>query len=132
MPDKSRLRGKTILVVDDHADTRELLRQALESLGATVRTATSGEDALTFLTAQVPELILLDLLMPGMDGLTVMKRLRADPRLAAVPVVAVTALGMDADYKLTGEAGFEGHVSKPFDLEGLASVLERVLRARRS
>ena len=81
------LHGLRILIVEDHADSRELLRQMVASFGATVRVANDGYAALAIVSAWIPDLILADLRMPGMDGFTLLSRLRDDPRLCGIRVV---------------------------------------------
>src|SRR5262245_815695 len=123
------LQGATVLVVDDHEDSRNLLRQMVEWFGAHVHTARSGQVALAWLDKQTPDLLLLDLRMPGMDGFTVFQRLRADPRFSKLRAIAVTALGSDDDVMRTWEAGFDGHLVKPIDFETLAHALNRAFWA---
>jgi len=102
-----------------------------ESFGATVRVADEGLEGLAIASDWTPDLILCDLRMPGMDGYTFLHRLRDEPRLRAVPVLAVSALGSEADVRRTRLAGFDGHIVKPIDCEILAGVLERVFWAPR-
>ena len=123
------LQGATVLVVDDHEDSRNLLRQMVEWFGARVHTARSGQVALACLEKETPDLLLLDLRMPGMDGFTVFRRLRADPRFSKLRAIAVTALGSDDDVMRTWEAGFDGHLVKPIDFETLAHALNRAFWA---
>ncbi len=125
------LHGARILVVEDHDDSRELMRQIVESFGATVRVAPEGHEALMIAAAWTPDLILCDLVMPGMDGYTLRNRLRDDPHLRAIRIVAVSVLASDADLKRTWLAGFDGHIVKPIDYELLAGLLERVFWAHR-
>ncbi len=125
------LRGTRILIVEDHHDSREVMRQIVESFGATVRVAQEGYEALEIAAAWIPDLILCDLMMPGMDGYTLMGRLKADPTLRASRVVAVSVLAGDADFKRTWLAGFDGHIVKPIDYDLLAALLERVFWAHR-
>jgi CheY-like chemotaxis protein len=123
------LQGATVLVVDDHEDSRNVLRQMVEWFGARVHTARNGHGALAWLDKQTPDLLLLDLRMPGMDGFTVFQRLRADPRFSKLRAIAVTALGSDDDVMRTWEAGFDGHLVKPIDFETLALALNRAFWA---
>jgi CheY-like chemotaxis protein len=123
------LQGATVLVVDDHEDSRNVLRQMVEWFGARVHTARNGLGALAWLDKQTPDLLLLDLRMPGMDGFTVFQRLRADPRFSKLRAIAVTALGSDDDVMRTWEAGFDGHLVKPIDFETLALALNRAFWA---
>ena len=128
VPGRSRdwLHDIRILIVEDHDDSRELLRQIVVSFGATVRVAADGHEALASASAWTPDLILTELRMPGMDGFTLLSRLRDDPRLCGSRVVAVSALATGADIKRAWLAGFDGHVAKPIDYDLLAEVIERV------
>src|SRR5262245_31769245 len=123
------LRDIRILIVEDDTDSRDLLRQMVASFGATVRVAEGGQEALAVASAWTPDLILADLRMPGMDGFALLSRLRDDPRLCGVRVVAASALGGGADIKRTWLAGFDGHVVKPIDYDLMATLIERVFWA---
>jgi CheY-like chemotaxis protein len=126
------LRGVRVLVVEDDHDSRDVLRRIVEAFGATVRTAESGHQGLLRACVDKPDLILCDLRMPGMDGYAFMGRLRANPALARVAVIAVTALGNDRDFQRTWEAGFDGHLVKPIDCDVIAAQLARVLWPRKN
>jgi CheY-like chemotaxis protein len=129
--EEPRFHGRTILVVDDHPDSRDVLAQLLAQEGALVMTAHDGRAALQMLETQTPDLILTDLRMPGLDGLALARRLKADARWTHVPLVATTALGTTADLRATFEAGFAAHVVKPLDWQTLIATIERVLPAAR-
>jgi CheY-like chemotaxis protein len=123
----SPLAGTTVLVVEDHPDSREMLRDLLESQGASVAVAVNGQDGLDALKRMSAlTLVLCDVRMPGMDGLEFTRRLREDARWHRVPVVAVTAYGADRDYLATLQAGFDAHLVKPVDLSALLAVVSRV------
>jgi CheY-like chemotaxis protein len=124
------LRGVRILIVEDHADSRLTLRLMMESFGASVREAEEGHEGLLIAGQWIPDLILCDLRMPGMDGYTFLRRLQEDLWLRAVRIVAVSALASEVDVKRTRLAGFDGHVAKPIDYESLAQTLERILWGR--
>ena len=126
-----RLDDLVILVIEDHADSREILRQLLESLGAGTILAREGREGLLSLSERRPDVVLCDLLMPGMDGFVFISQLRSHPPWADVPVVAVTALGGDTDYRRTWEAGFDGHLTKPIEVGQLAAVVRAVIQGRR-
>jgi len=119
--------GSTVLVVEDQGDSRDMMRQMLEALGLRVFVAEDGQQALGLLEEEAPDLILCDLLMPRIDGFTLVERLRSDPRRRATPVVAVTGLGYDSDYQRTWVAGFDGHLVKPIDIEIVIETLRRYL-----
>lgn len=125
-----RLDRLTVLVLEDHLDSREMLRQMLQDLGATVVSAGDGWEGLHVLRAERPDVILCDLLMPAMDGFAFIAALRRDPRWRRIAVVAVTALGSDADYRRTWEAGFDAHLTKPIQPNHLAAVIRAVLREK--
>ena len=108
-------RGRTILVVEDHEDSLNVSRLILEAHGARVVCATDGHEALRALEIEQPDLILCDLRMPVMDGYAFIARLRRNPRLARLCVIAVTALGEYSDLLQTWAAGFDGHLAKPVD-----------------
>jgi len=120
-----------ILVVDDEASNCELVREILEPQGHTVEQAVSGADALARIAAAPPDVVLLDVSMPGMDGYEVCRRLRADPKTAALPVIMVTAQ-TDRRDRLTGiEAGANDYLAKPVDLQHLVLRVRNALFAKR-
>ena len=131
MPPTLDLRGVTVLIVEDHPDSRDMLRQVVESFGASVAVAPDGRQALRVVAWMRPDLILCDLRMPVIDGFGFIDRLRHDPNLSRTAVLAVTALGSDADVRRTWEAGFDGHLVKPVDYEVIAAQLERIFWAHR-
>jgi CheY-like chemotaxis protein len=120
----------TVLVVEDDADSRDLLRYIVESSGATAVLAADGREAIDRVSGTKVDLVLCDLLMPRLDGFGFVEWLRHDPKLGRTPVIAVTALGTEADYKKTWDSGFNGHLAKPVDYETVAAQLERVFRNR--
>ena len=115
----------TVLVVDDTPDNTTLLKFILARQGATVHTAVDGESGLTVLEQVTPSLILLDILMPGMDGWSMLNAIRANSRLDHVPVVAVTAYAMQGDRERVLAAGFDGYIAKPFDIMTLVEDIRR-------
>jgi len=125
------LRGRVVLVVEDHDDSREMLRQMVGAFGADVLMAREGRQALYLVSDVVPDLVLLDLVMPGMDGFQFMEYLRERKHLARIPVIAVTALGTNADVMKTWEAGFNGHLVKPVTFDVVEAQLERIFWAHR-
>ncbi|PWT87417.1 MAG: response regulator [Blastocatellia bacterium] len=118
----------TILIADDYDDNRELLRHLLSAAAYVVREATNGRECLDMAREDPPDLIMVDLSMPQLDGWEVFKELRADPRTARIPCVAVTA-HTDTQRKRALEAGFSAYVSKPFQTEELMSTVARFTRA---
>jgi CheY-like chemotaxis protein len=116
----SRLR---VLIVDDNADARDMLRTFLELAGHEVHDAVSGPDAVEKAGRFLPDLALVDLGLPGFDGLEVAARLRSDPATRGVLLVAMTGYGQPDDRRRTAEAGFEAHIVKPVAAEQLTEVI---------
>jgi CheY-like chemotaxis protein len=116
-----------VLIAEDNAVNRELLRELLELRGYTVLEACDGQEALRMIEQAQPELLLLDIGMPVMDGFAVIKNIRENPRLAKLPVVAVTAYAMRGDQERILSSGFDGYLSKPVNPSSLAQELDRVL-----
>ncbi len=131
VPATARLDGIRILLVEDNADTGDATRVLLEGLGARVTLAKNGLDALERVDAEEPDVILCDLRMPRLDGFEFLRRLRTDPRRLPIPVIAVSGFARSVDYQRTREAGFDGHVSKPFDLATLLTSLRYALGQER-
>lgn len=118
---------KRILVADDRATSRELIRTVLENAGYAVTEAGDGLEAIRFANRIEPDLILLDLQMPALDGFGALERLRADPRFASVPIIALTASAMQGDREKALAAGFTSYLSKPVKLAALRAELARLL-----
>jgi DNA-binding response OmpR family regulator len=118
--------GHLVLVVDDDPIVGDVVRRYLEQDGCQVRLVTNGADALNVAAAQPPDLVVLDLMMPGIDGLEVCRRLRH--RLPDLPVVMLTALGEEADRVLGLEVGADDYVTKPFSPRELVLRIRSVLR----
>ena len=118
----------TVLVVDDEEDIRELVELNLCREGYTVLTCETGEQALDKAISKHPNLIVLDLMLPGIDGLEVCRRLKADPRTAAIAVVMLTAKGEEADIVTGLELGADDYVTKPFSGKVLVARVRRLLR----
>ena len=121
----------TILIVDDDRVTRQILRGLLEPEGHVIATAGDGDSALERARELLPDLILLDVLMPGLDGYEVCRRLRADAQLAEVPIIMLTALDDRASRLIGMEAGADDFVSKPFDRVELLTRLRSITRLNR-
>jgi two-component system phosphate regulon response regulator PhoB len=117
-----------ILVVDDEEDIRELVQLNLDREGYRVLTCETGEQALAVARAQTPDLIVLDLMLPGIDGLEVCKRLKADPNLQEIPVVMLTAKGEESDIVAGLELGADDYIIKPFSGKVLVARVRRLLR----
>lgn len=120
---------KKILIAEDNPVNRELLRELLEMQGYEVFEACNGEEALTMLSGLRPDLVILDLGMPVLDGFGTIERIRADPALAGLPVLAATAYAMRGDREKTLEAGFDGYLSKPINAATLKKEVDTLLAA---
>jgi len=123
---------ESILVVDDEDDIRELLRYNLTKEGYQVTGAASGEEALKVVMVAMPDLVLLDLMLPGLDGLEVCRSLKQDPLTRNLPIVMLTAKGEEADIVAGLELGADDYVTKPFSVRVLLARLRAVLRRRRA
>jgi two-component system cell cycle response regulator DivK len=122
---------KTILVADDKATGRELVRTVLEKSGYAVIEASDGIEAVRCAREQKPDLIILDLHMPGLDGFSVIQELRRDAQFAGTPIMALTASAMQGDRERALSVGFTGYVTKPIRLGALRGEVERLLGAER-
>ena len=122
--------GGRILVVDDNTDAASTLADLLQLVGYEVRCAGDGEAALALLDDYVPELALLDIGLPGMDGYQLARRLRADPRTAGARLVALTGYGRDNDRARALAARFDEHLVKPVMGDRLLEVLKQLLPPR--
>jgi len=119
---------KRILIADDKATSRELVRIVLEKDGYAVAEAADGIEALHHAREWKPDLIILDLHMPGLDGFGVIREIRRDEQLAALPVMALTASAMQGDRERALAAGFTGYIAKPIPLKTLRKEVERLLQ----
>ncbi len=120
--------SEKILVVDDEQDLVKLVRHHLEKEGYKVLTAYKGEDALFLTRRERPDLLVLDLMLPGIDGLEVCKKIKADPELASTAIVMVTAKGEEFDITLGLKMGADDYVTKPFSPKELVARVQAVLR----
>src|SRR5215472_18543765 len=105
-----------ILVVEDNERNLKLLRDVLEYAGYDVRAARTAEDGIALAASELPDLVLMDLQLPGIDGMEALRRLRESPQTADIPVVAVTAQAMKHDRERALQAGFDGYVEKPISV----------------
>jgi two-component system alkaline phosphatase synthesis response regulator PhoP len=119
--------GKTILAVDDEEDVLELLRYNLQKNGYDVVTASSGEQALKKANSASPSLVLLDLMLPGIDGLEVCKQLKSNPKTEHIPVIMLTAKGEESDVVVGLEVGADDYITKPFSPKVLVARIRRIL-----
>jgi two-component system phosphate regulon response regulator PhoB len=127
---EDRVAHESILAVDDEEDILELLRYNLSREGYRVTAAASGEEAVRLALSLLPDLILLDLLLPGMDGLEVCRRLKGDARTRPIPLIMLTAKGEEADIVAGLELGADDYVTKPFSPRVLLARIRTVLRRR--
>ena len=121
---------ESILVVDDEEDILELVRYNLTKEGYRVTGVATGEDALRSARSESPDLVLLDLMLPGVDGLQVCKLLRSDKRTSRIPIVMLTAKGEEADVVTGLELGADDYITKPFSPRVLTARVRAVLRRR--
>jgi two-component system, cell cycle response regulator DivK len=124
--------NETILYVEDNPDNRLLVRRILMAEGFQVIEASNASQALEILKQQTPELILMDINMPDIDGYTLTARLKALPSLQQVPIVAVTANALKGDRERSLEAGCDGYIQKPIDVDSLPMQIQRFLAQKRS
>ncbi len=120
----------TILYVEDNSDNRKLVRRVLEVEGYNVVEATNGFEALDRLEHQPIDLALMDINMPDMDGYTLTSKIKAMPQFANMPIVAVTANVMRGDRERSLQAGCDGYIQKPIDIDNLSMQIERFLSMR--
>jgi CheY-like chemotaxis protein len=118
-----------ILIVDDNPTNLKLASRVLEAEGYTVDLATDAEQAQELLQNMTPDLILMDIALPGMDGLTLTRKLKADERLRHVTVVAMTAFAMKGDEQKAREAGCDGYITKPIDTRKFPQQIAAYLRS---
>jgi two-component system cell cycle response regulator DivK len=118
----------TILYVEDNPENRLLVRRILMAEGFDVAEAVSASKAVEFINTRYPDLILMDINMPEVDGYTLTSRLRENPRLNGVPIIALTANVMKGDRERTLEAGCDGYIQKPIDVDMLPQQILRFLK----
>jgi len=122
--------GELILLVEDNDNNRLLVRDVLQASGYRVVEAENAEDGLRMAAEQQPALILMDIQLPGMNGIEALQRLRADPATRAIPVIAVTASAMTQDRRQIMAAGFDGYQPKPISVKGLLQTIREILPSR--
>lgn len=119
--------NECILIVDDEEDVLELVRYNLDKNGYKVVTATSGEEALTEARNKLPDMVILDLMLPGIDGLEVCKKLKSDIKTEPIPIIMLTAKGEESDIVTGLELGAEDYLTKPFSPKVLIARIRRIL-----
>jgi PAS domain S-box-containing protein len=126
-PAEQAARGGRVLVVDDNEDSADMFAKLLKRSGHDVRTAYTGPAALEAAAAHLPDVVLLDIGLPGINGYEVARRLRLLPQLKAVKLIAMTGYGQDTDRQLAREAGFDTHLTKPVDFLKIQELLTTLL-----
>jgi len=114
---------RVILAVEDNEANRILIEAVLQGLGYVVNLASSAAEALASIEHQRPDLILMDIQLPGQDGLSLTRQLKADPGVASIPVVAITAHAMASDRQISMDAGCVGYITKPFNTRTLGDQI---------
>jgi two-component system cell cycle response regulator DivK len=117
-----------VLVVEDNEKSMKLFRDVLQAKGYGTLEASTGEDAVELAAAHVPDLVLMDVQLPGIDGVQTLARLRENDRTASIPVVALTAQAMHGDRERFIAAGFDGYLSKPVDIAELVGAVAQLCR----
>ena len=120
--------GDQILVVEDNEKNMKLFRDVLEATGYRLLEATTGEQAVELAATHSPNLVLMDIQLPDIDGVEALGRLRGNERTASIPVVALTAQAMQDDRKRFLDAGFDGYISKPVDVVEFVRTVKEYLR----
>ena len=119
--------SKRILVVEDTEDNRRILRDLLTHAGFELIEATDGESGVSMAAAHRPDLILMDIQLPGLDGYEVTRRVKANPALRHIPIIAVTSYALDGDDAKAFGAGCDGYVAKPYDPMALLDIIRQYL-----
>jgi two-component system cell cycle response regulator DivK len=119
--------GRRILVVEDNTKNLKLVRDVLQFAGFEIIEATTGEDGVELMATEHPDLVLMDLQLPGIDGAEALRQIREMPDVGQVPVLAVTAFVMDEDRRRASQAGFDGYVEKPISVRGLTDQVRALL-----
>jgi CheY-like chemotaxis protein len=122
--------NELILIIEDNEKNRKLCRDVLQVKGYRTIESETAEEGLELARGQAPALILMDIQLPGMDGITAMKQLKADPQTAKIPIIAITASAMTHNRTTMLAEGFDGYQTKPISLKDFLGEMERVLAAR--
>ena len=120
--------SKRILVVEDHADNRQIIRDMLAPTGYEITEVENGEEALAAIANQRPDLILMDIQLPVMDGYETARRIKADPALRSIPIIAVTSYALSGEEKKARAAGCDEYVPKPFSPRQLLAKIRNFLQ----
>jgi two-component system cell cycle response regulator DivK len=119
--------SKRILVIEDQEDNRRILRDLLSSAGFEIIEAGTGEEGVSMAEAQHPDLILMDIQLPGLDGYEATRRIKANPTLNPIPIIAVTSYALSGDEGKARDAGCDGYVTKPFSPRALLAKVREYL-----
>jgi len=123
--------NELILIIEDNEKNRKLCRDVLEVKGYRTIESETAEEGLKLALERSPDLILMDIQLPGMDGITAMKQLKADPNTQSIPIIAITASAMTNNRTTMLAEGFDGYQTKPISLKDFLGEVERVLVARK-
>jgi CheY-like chemotaxis protein len=123
--------GELILIIEDNEKNRKLVRDVLQVKGYKTIESETAEEGFKLALENSPALILMDIQLPGMDGITALKRLRADPKTKSISVIAITASAMTHNRQTMLAEGFDGYQTKPISLKDFLGEVERVLGARK-
>jgi len=118
---------KSVLIIEDEEDAAELFAEMMRVSGFRVSTTSKSEPAISMMIADKPDIVLLDIMMPEISGLDILRQMRRDPNLANIPVIVVTAKSMPADIKNGMEAGASTYLTKPVGFQELKDAVERTL-----
>jgi len=122
----------TILIVEDNEKNMKLARDVLQSRGYVTLEAVTGEDGVRMAIEKKPDLVLMDIQLPGINGIEALRQVRADPECARIPIVAFTASVMSSDRSQITAAGFDGFLGKPINLKEFLETVKQVLETGRS
>jgi two-component system cell cycle response regulator DivK len=122
--------SKRILVIEDQEDNRQIVRDLVTANGYELIEATTGEEGLEVAARERPDLILMDIQLPGIDGYEVTRRIKADPKLRQIPIIAVTSYALSGDDKKAFAAGCDGYVTKPYSPRLLLAKIREYLPAK--
>ena len=121
----------TILIVEDNEKNMKLVRDILRHKGHATLEAVTGEEGVRLARERRPDLVLMDIQLPGIDGIEALRQVRADPACSAIPIIAFTASVMQADRSQFSAAGFDGFLSKPINIKEFLETVKRVLETGR-
>ena len=128
---KIAMAGELILIIEDNEKNRKLARDVLQVKGYQTIESETAEEGIDLALAQSPALILMDIQLPGIDGITALKQLRLNPKTKSIPVIAITASAMTHNRQTMLAEGFDGYQTKPISLKDFLGEVERVLAARK-